>query len=97
MGNFADAGGNVVGKHSGNIDDVQSTGGKTTVAAAVGGATPSSKYERGLIAELGALIHTRSNGATLAELARSSLLMVSLRSALRIVFQVAPLAGSTKN
>ncbi len=95
MGNFSDVDVHAGGKLAGGIDEDQSTGGKT-VAAVVGGATPSSKYERSLIAELGSLIHTRMNGATLAELARSSLLMVSLRGALRIVFPSSPTRRSDK-
>jgi hypothetical protein len=61
VGSFSDADGYASGKVAGNLDEDQSTGGKT-VAAVIGGA--SSKYERALITELGSLIHTRMNGAT---------------------------------
>jgi hypothetical protein len=45
----------------------------------------SAKYERKLITELGSLLRNRAIGATLIELARASLLMVTFRSALKIV------------
>lgn len=97
MGNFqdgtADAG---VGGSGKMADDAASTTGSKANAVSSVGMTPSSKYERALIAELGTLIHTRSPGATLAEMARSSLLMVSLRSALRIVFPSSPTRRSDK-
>jgi len=46
----------------------------------------SSQYERALIAELGLLLRSRANGATLAEIARASYLMSILRAALRMVY-----------
>jgi len=45
----------------------------------------SARYERSLINELGVILRSRAIGATLAELARSSALMSSFRSALKVV------------
>lgn len=45
----------------------------------------SARYERSLINELGIILRSRAIGATLAELARSSALMTSFRSALKLV------------
>uniref|UniRef100_A0A7S1VSC7 Uncharacterized protein n=1 Tax=Grammatophora oceanica TaxID=210454 RepID=A0A7S1VSC7_9STRA len=45
----------------------------------------SARYERSLVAELGTLLRGRATGASLAELARSSSLMASFRSSLKIV------------
>ena len=45
----------------------------------------SARYERSLINELGIILRSRAIGATLAELARSSALMTSFRSALNVV------------
>ena len=45
----------------------------------------SARYERSLINELGTILRSRAIGATLAELARSSALMTSFRSALKVV------------
>ena len=45
----------------------------------------SARYERSLINELGIILRSRAIGATLAELARSSALMTSFRSALKVV------------
>ena len=45
----------------------------------------SARYERSLINELGVILRSRAIGATLAELARSSALMTSFRSSLKVV------------
>jgi len=45
----------------------------------------SARYERSLINELGSIVRSRATGATLTELARSSALLSSFRSALKIV------------
>ena len=45
----------------------------------------SARYERSLINELGVILRSRAIGATLVELARSSALMTSFRSALKVV------------
>lgn len=82
---------------NGGIDDGQSVSGKSVATAMQATTSSSSKYERALIAELGALIHKRSEGATLAEMARPSLLMVSLRCALRVVFPSSPTRRSDKD
>jgi hypothetical protein len=95
IGNFHDGTGDAGVDGHGKLADEQSTAAGQGAASSVG-VTPSAKYERALIAELGTLIHTRSPGATLAEMARSSLLMVSFRSALRIVFPSSPTRRSDK-
>lgn len=50
----------------------------------------NTQYERALIAELGLLLRSRAQGATLAELSRASFLMSSMRAALRLVYPSSP-------
>ena len=76
--------------------------------AAAGGATETSssttrfrsssaRYERTLVAELGALLRKRAIGATLVELARGSCLMAALRSASRLFIPVLRPVAVTRN
>uniref|UniRef100_A0A7S4I1B4 Exocyst complex subunit EXOC6/Sec15 C-terminal domain-containing protein n=1 Tax=Odontella aurita TaxID=265563 RepID=A0A7S4I1B4_9STRA len=96
LGNFADDDeeeGGTLATGSQNEGGIGGQKGQGSSAAGQGGKTSpstsfresSAKYERALIAELGSLLRGRAVGATLAELTRSSCLMTSFRSALKII------------